>query len=82
MERVLADLGPPARGGTLALLAPDEHFAVIRARGEDLAELGVCPGDLPDGAGVAACRRITKEIRTQGGRCEVGNEPSAMMCMN
>lgn len=35
-------------------LLPDYHFAVVGGAGEDVSEFRVCPGDLPDGAVVAA----------------------------
>ena len=44
MVRVLSQLRPL----TLSLL-PDYHLAVIGGAREDVAEFGVCPGDLPDG---------------------------------
>lgn len=37
-------------------LLPDYHLAVVGGTGEDVPELGVRPGDLPDGAVVAAGR--------------------------
>jgi hypothetical protein len=39
----------PGRG----LLAPDDNLAVVRGRGEDVAVLGVCPGNTPDSAFVS-----------------------------
>jgi hypothetical protein len=39
----------PRRG----LLAPDDNLAVVRRRGEDVAVLGVCPGNTPYGAFVS-----------------------------
>lgn len=36
-----------------ALFAPDEDFAVVARRGEDVAVLGVGPGDAPDCAFMA-----------------------------
>jgi hypothetical protein len=37
----------------VGLLAPDEDLAVVAGRGQDVAVLGVCPRDAPDGALVA-----------------------------
>ena len=45
MKGVLLDLGP-ARG---TLLLPDDDLAIIRARCEDIAILGVRPSNLPNG---------------------------------
>jgi len=57
VEGVLAYLGPVVGvgGGRRGLLFfPDEDLAVVRARREDVPELGVCPRNLPDGPGVAS----------------------------
>lgn len=43
VQREIEDFGPG-----VALLAPDEDFAVVRGGGEDVAVFGVCPGDGPD----------------------------------
>ncbi len=52
---LLLDLGPASRSGSLGLLLfPDDDLAVVRARGEDLAKLGVRPRDLPYGSCVTA----------------------------
>lgn len=48
MQRMLLNLNPPAA----LLLLPDDHLAVVRARREDVAELGVRPGNLPHRARV------------------------------
>jgi hypothetical protein len=50
--REVEDLGPGAVG-----FAPDDYFAVVARRGEDVAVFGVGPGDGPDGAFVSVCVR-------------------------
>lgn len=53
-----------------ALFLPDEDFAVVAGRGEDVAVLGVCPGDAPDGAFVAVARVVSmwySQVRKMGG---------------
>lgn len=52
MQRMLFDFRPSGAGWLL--LFPDDHLAVVRARCEDMAELWVRPGNLPDGASVSA----------------------------
>lgn len=51
MVRMLKELAPDP-----VSLLPDYHLAVIGGAGEDVSELRVRPGDLPDGAVVAAGR--------------------------
>jgi hypothetical protein len=46
--REVEDLGPGVVG-----FAPDDYFAVVARRGEDVAVFGVGPGDGPDGAFVS-----------------------------
>jgi len=43
-----------ADAAAAGLLLPDEDLAVVARRGEDVAVLGVRPGDAPDGAFVSA----------------------------
>ena len=57
---MLFDFCPTGAGWLLFF--PNDHLAVIRARGEDMAELRVSPGNLPYGAGMSA--RWTEEFRT------------------
>lgn len=45
VEGDVVDLLPRA-----VLLAPDEDLAVVGGRSEDVAVLGMCPGNTPDGA--------------------------------
>ena len=52
VQRMLFDFRPSGAGWLL--LFPDDHLAVVRARCEDMAELWVRPGNLPDGASVSA----------------------------
>jgi hypothetical protein len=54
MQRMLFDFRPSGAGWLL--LFPDDHLAVVRARCEDMAELWVRPGNLPDGASVSGMR--------------------------
>jgi hypothetical protein len=50
--REVEDLGPG-----VVRFAPDDYFAVVARRGEDVAVFGVGPGDGPDGAFVSICVR-------------------------
>jgi hypothetical protein len=51
MVCVLGDLHPLP----LSFL-PDYYLSIVGGTGEDVAELGVCPGDLPNGAVVPVVR--------------------------
>ncbi len=51
---MLFDFRPSGVGWLL--LFPDDHFAVVRARREDMAKLRVRPGNLPHGASVSERR--------------------------
>lgn len=50
--REVEDLGPGGVG-----FAPDDYFAVVARRGEDVTVFRVGPGDGPDGAFVSVCVR-------------------------
>ena len=72
MEGVLLDLRPSIRrrARTLTLLfLPNDDFAIVRTRRENLAELWVRPRDLPDGTcmATAGCiRAMSRDSENQG----------------
>lgn len=70
---VVREFSEPVPGASSLL--PDNHLAVVARRGENVAEFGVGPGNLPYGAVMAVYRR-----RWLGGAWPRGDGRTLLMC--